>query len=224
MLLPSPFDDRVAFFALEHPTGELFEFTPAELSVAPRGASAERRIEFALGRRAALHALMRLGHPASSPLPRRERLPVWPTGIKGSISHTRYGDAIRAVAAVGIDTKVSALGLDIEAIRPISERVLRRIAHPAELAWIAAGDASRRAVALFAAREALYKAIHPLYRQPMHYRETHLDWDDELGGFRGTTALPQLGASTIKSVVNIRSVEDLVVAGVALDAELSLEG
>lgn len=216
MLPNSPFDKRVVFTSLHHSSSELFEPTPAELSIAPRGASALRRIEFILGRRAVSEGLKTLGLPDAPPLLRVGRLPVWPPGVRGSVSHTHIGGQIRAVAAVTIDSEIAALGVDIEGIRPISARVLQRIAQPAELDWVRSGDSARRAIAVFAAREALFKALSPVYGHPMLYRETHLAWSEEENGFRAVTELPRLHRAPVESVVRIIYRDSDVLAGTVI--------
>ncbi len=216
----SPFEKRVVFTALEHRASELLELSPAELAVAPRGASALRRIEFVLGRRAIAAALNQLGRATVEPLPRIGRLPVWPAGVRGSLSHTLAGESIRAVAAVTDKPDISGIGVDIETIRSISDRVLERIAHPAEIEWVRSADSARRAIALFAAREALFKAISPLYRQPMLYRETSLIWSEDEGAFHALTELPRFKRPPLESVVSIRYSGDVVLAGTVVNGRI----
>lgn len=218
MLLPSPFDSRVFFACREHSSTALFDLSSEELRVAPRAGSVARRIEFALGRRAASEALKELGHRHDAPLSRVDRLPAWPRGVIGSISHTRIGETTYAVAALSTDPTLVGLGVDIEGIRPISERVINRIAQPDERAWIEQADSERRAITVFSAREALFKALSPLYAQPMLYSETELLWIDAERRFHGVTKLPRLQLAPIKTTIEVRYGEGVVITGVAIDA------
>src|SRR5690242_5958922 len=82
----------------------------AEEAAAVAGAVAARRAEFAAGRSAARRALAELGiGPVALPVGER-RMPVWPTGIVGSITHC----VGLAAAAVAWADDLAALGIDVE--------------------------------------------------------------------------------------------------------------
>lgn len=116
--------------------------------------------DFALGRAAADDALGRLGEPRA-PIPvGASGEPVWPDGIVGSISHTPG----LAIAIVGRREEFLGIGVDVElAGRNVDERTFARICTPAELEWVRAGpDPKLRALMLFCAKEATYKALSGL--------------------------------------------------------------
>jgi len=82
-----------------------------------RRAVETRRIEFARGRSCVRRAMAALGLQ-SAPILSRDRAPIWPTGVVGSISHCRnYCCAVvgRADgwAAVGLDAEL-LVGLDLQ--------------------------------------------------------------------------------------------------------------
>jgi len=119
-----------------------------------RQAVAKRRSEFLAGRLCAALALRALGAPET--VGRRGRAPVWPAGVRGSITHT----AERAIAVAS--GSVLALGLDCE-------RLLAP-AMAAEIAPLVLTEAERRRrppgwdearflTLAFSAKEALYKAL-----------------------------------------------------------------
>lgn len=118
-----------------------------------------RRAEFAAGRAAARAALAALGlAPAAIPMG-PDRAPVWPQGAVGSISHA---DGI-ALGIVARATGLRALGLDAEPDEALPEDVAAEILRPEERARVAASpDPGRAARLVFAAKEAAYKAQHPL--------------------------------------------------------------
>ena len=129
-----------------------------EEAAAVRRARPSRQSEFAAGRHAARAAMVRLGLPAL-PVPQAaDRAPVWPAGLRGSISH----DTDLAVAAVsrgGAD-----LGLDIEPAQPLEPELWAEIALPGEIEALAPLPALSHGMAarlLFCAKEAAYKAWYP---------------------------------------------------------------
>ncbi|GIR37699.1 MAG: hypothetical protein CM15mP49_30840 [Actinomycetota bacterium] len=60
--------------------------------------------------------------------------PIWPSGVVGSITHSRG----YAAAAVAKQSDVHSLGLDAEIDEPLSSRVLRRISIESEQEWVKA--------------------------------------------------------------------------------------
>ena len=129
-----------------------------------------RRLEFRAGRDCARRALNQLGY-SSQALPRRgDRTVEWPTGLVGSVTHTRdYGAAVVARSCdwggVGIDAELKA-GVD-------DPRLWQVIATPDEIAWLS--SKGERAVAyatlLFSAKEAFYKAQYCLTAQWVNFDE-----------------------------------------------------
>ncbi len=74
-------------------------------------------------------------------------LPGCPLSL--SLSHSG-GYVAAAVAGTGI-------GIDLQELREISDRVLRRLYSPEERSWIGAGDRTRRAIRLWTMKEAYAK-------------------------------------------------------------------
>ena len=82
--------------------------------------------------------------------------PIWPDGIVGSISH----DSLVAVAAVAMRHDFSALGIDIEPAEALPSDLLDLVVTPQERAKL--DDDPYQGRLLFAAKEAVYKAVYPL--------------------------------------------------------------
>lgn len=117
--------------------------------------SPARRADFLAGRRAAAFCLAELGR--SGPvLAAPDGRPLFPSGLSGSISHS--GGWAACAAGVG----VPAVGVDLERRGRVPLAGLRHVCAPEEEPWIRAApdeaEADRRATAMFAAKEALYKA------------------------------------------------------------------
>jgi 4'-phosphopantetheinyl transferase EntD len=129
-----------------------------------------RRRASGAARRAAREALAALGGDANASLARAPgRYPLWPQGFVGSLAH----DEALAVALVAPAVRLAAVGVDVEPAAPL----------PDDVAEIALSAAERRAVAgdlvlgraIFAAKEAVYKAINPLDGTPLEYEDIEVD-------------------------------------------------
>jgi 4'-phosphopantetheinyl transferase EntD len=134
--------------------------TEAELALLHPRSVAARRAAFVAGRAAAHAALAELDRDVPAILAGRMRQPLWPEGIAASLSHA--GDVAVALAAPQEHT--GGVGIDIELARPAPE-LWDQVPLPGERRWLQAiGDTAERdrmLVALFSAKEALYKAFFP---------------------------------------------------------------
>lgn len=119
----------------------------------------KRRADYLAGRYAARQLLKEAGCNGVVPTG-RDRAPVWPTGWRGSISHTDKW----AIAILAPRCPIISLGVDIETFRPdimleiattfttASEReVLAATCLPFEMALLV----------VFSAKESLFKALYP---------------------------------------------------------------
>jgi 4'-phosphopantetheinyl transferase EntD len=134
--------------------------TDAELAVLhPRSVPA-RRAAFVAGRTAAHAALADLDRDVPAILAGAMRQPLWPPGIVASLSHA--GDF--AVAMAAPLERTGGVGIDLELARPAPE-LWDQVPTPMERRWLRAiGDPAERdrmLLALFSAKEALYKAFFP---------------------------------------------------------------
>jgi 4'-phosphopantetheinyl transferase EntD len=96
--------------------------------------------------------------------------PIWPRGIIGSLAH----DAHVAVAAAGLHRDVSALGIDIEPAEALPEDLLETVATAQELRKLDADPCRGRL--LFVAKEAVYKAVHPLDQTFLDHHDVEIDF------------------------------------------------
>ena len=133
---------------------------PEERSAVER-AIPRRQREYATSRVLARRLLDDLGRTSAPIVSREDRSPVWPEGFTGSISHT-HGICVAVVSPLG---EVRALGVDVERRRELTPRHAEMIMTPAERAHTdeatAAGQTSADLI-VFSAKEAVYKAQHPL--------------------------------------------------------------
>ena len=134
-------------------------FEEDEMALLPPRAVPARREAFQLGRAAAHEALSRIGRDDQPVTIGEEREPVWPDGVVGSISHA--GEV--AVALVAPSTAAAGIGIDIESRRYAPE-LNQHVPRPEERAWLEDADAEERhdrLLALFSAKEAIFKAFYP---------------------------------------------------------------
>ena len=119
-------------------------------------------------RRVARELLSELGH-VNAALPKcASGAPIWPGGVVGSLAH----DATVAIAAVARRDAIAALGIDIEPLEPF----------PLEIDTVATARERRSLPGepyagrlLFAAKEAVYKAVHPLDGQFLEHHDVEVD-------------------------------------------------
>jgi 4'-phosphopantetheinyl transferase EntD len=147
------------------------------------GASARRKVEFTAGRSCARRALALLGRPAE-PIPAAaDRLPIWPPGITGSISHSQS----HCVAAVAFKTStVQTLGIDIEQADAVDLDLADAICTRTERDWLvrqSAGMRQRLLTGIFSAKESVFKAQYHLSRALFGFDTIHLDLAFEHGVF-----------------------------------------
>ncbi|WP_230293344.1 4'-phosphopantetheinyl transferase [Croceicoccus sp. Ery5] len=154
-------------------------------------AVAKRRDEFTAGRACARHCLIELGlEPA--PIPVGEMgMPLWPDGVTGSITHS---DGI-AMAVALRDGAVRSLGIDIEPASSVTDAMHAIVLTPAERDALPPQDRAIAATALFAAKEAFYKAQFPISRRFVDYREVGVELAEGRFSVQVQSDIPSIGAA-----------------------------
>jgi 4'-phosphopantetheinyl transferase EntD len=131
----------------------------------------KRRRASGAARIVARELLGQLGCSNTTALPKAASgAPIWPDGIVGSLAH----DSQFAIAAVGRRHDVAALGIDIEPAESLPFE-LDLIATPRELLKISSYRYIGRL--LFTAKEAVYKAVHPLDNIFLEHHDVEIDFD-----------------------------------------------
>lgn len=132
-----------------------------------------REREFRVGRALAREALAQFGIADHPLLPAETREPLWPDGIVGSISHC---EGICAVA-VAESKRFSGIGVDLERIGRIDDRIIESVCTPDERRQLGTMEPSlrqRRLSLLFSAKESVFKALFPLTRQFLEFHDVAL--------------------------------------------------
>jgi 4'-phosphopantetheinyl transferase EntD len=95
--------------------------------------------------------------------------PIWPAGVVGSMAH----NAQIAVAAIGLQRDLEAVGIDIENVVPLPTDMLELICTPREIHAIS--DYPLGTKLLFVIKEAVYKAAYPLDHKFLNFHEIQVD-------------------------------------------------
>ena len=165
-----PKEVSVAALPLEGP----FPLGFTEEEVCIEGSNALRKQEFRAGRACAREAMKKLGCPPS-PIPAgAQRGPCWPSGVVGSISHTREC----CVAAVAFMDDFKSLGLDMEQYARLKPELWRLVLTRDEAVWVEGFSESERvchAALIFSAKEAFYKYQFPLTQTWLGFQDVEVD-------------------------------------------------
>ena len=139
------------------------------------GASEARYREFSSGRCVA-HEALRLRGIADQVIGSENRRPIWPKGTCGSISHTKS----LAAAVVSNAAVILSIGIDIEPVTAVSDRVAERILLDPEKDWVSDTASMEWRTTFFSAKEAVYKAASSV-------TDTFLGFQDVLVEINETT-------------------------------------
>lgn len=151
------------------------DILPASL----RHAAPKRRQEFVAGRLAALAALRAAGlaDPAV-PAIGVDRLPVWPEGWRGSISH---GTEIAVAVVVPDKGGQQVLGLDLEPVMPRDlAQQLGASLMPEARAGGRGMPADIEITRVFSAKETLFKALYPQVRAIKEFSAARAIWQGDM--------------------------------------------
>ena len=163
------------------------ELWPEEFALIER-AIAKRQCEFAAGRILARRAMKTLGVSEKPILRGQDRAPIWPSGLTGSITHTRSHCAVVLARANGT---VRAVGVDVEQSEPLKEHLLEAITTERERAWLGERHSPLlHAKALFSAKEAAYKAQYVMTNTYLGFGAMDVQLDLEAGTFEARMNQP----------------------------------
>jgi 4'-phosphopantetheinyl transferase EntD len=137
----------------------------------------KRRREFAAGRVLARDLFARIGlDPSQRAVPLlndADRVPVWPAGVVGSITHCSSLCAVAIASA----RHSAGIGLDVEPAEPLKTELEPQILRAGDAACLHGLPQHARhlgGVLTFSIKEAVYKAIYPTYRRFLDFHEVGL--------------------------------------------------
>ena len=152
-----------------------------------------RRQQFTAGRCLARRAWQALGREPEPLLNDAQRVPRWPAGLVGTITHTHAWCG----AAVAFANEVSGLGADVEAATPLEPGLWDRVCRPEEREFLHALPAERSgllAKGVFSAKESIYKALYPSVRVFLDFQGMSLELEPSPPG-NGATSGAEAGAT-----------------------------
>jgi 4'-phosphopantetheinyl transferase EntD len=155
----------------DEPSPPLF---PGEEALIER-AVAKRRLEFQKARECARTAMARFGLGDQALLSGKDREPLWPAEVTGSITHTQGLCAV----AVGSSRSYSALGIDAEPAEALASALVSRVCREgddwsrAEAAGALESSVLPRLV--FCVKEAVYKCQFPLSRKFLSFGDVTVE-------------------------------------------------
>lgn len=126
----------------------------------------KRKEDFLAGRYCAKKSLDKFNYNLTELQISKDRSPKWPTGIVGSISHTK------SLAIAVTSNTCSALGIDVE--ENIALERYQKIKHlilSYEEEQLIKDDLVIGATLIFSSKEALYKLIYPMCKQYFGFLE-----------------------------------------------------
>lgn len=135
---------------------ESFEYPEEGRGLA--NAVSKRRNEFIVGRRCARAALAGIGMKPCALPPDESRMPQWPNGVTGSISHS-VGLCCAVTAYTDL---IACLGVDLETTTRISSGVIERVMHPLEEEFVKGNQAYGSLI--FSVKESFFKAQFPVWK------------------------------------------------------------
>jgi len=136
----------------------------------------KRRLEFFAGRAAAHRAMVALGISPVPVLMGKDRAPVWPVGLIGSISHCSE----ICVALVATTENYQSLAVDIEPDTDLPMEVTDLILSPTEesrLARLPKKDRGWLARLIFSAKETVFKLQYPITKKMLEFNDVEIVFD-----------------------------------------------
>ncbi|WP_296707345.1 4'-phosphopantetheinyl transferase superfamily protein [Rhodoblastus sp.] len=123
------------------------------------------------------------GHAGAAILKSPSGAPIWPEGVVGSLAH----DACVAIAAIARACDFVGLGIDIEPDDVLPAEMVDLVATPAERSRYGRNFLCSRA--LFVAKEAVFKAVHPLDGVFLDFQDIEVDVESQVAYVRLSRAV-----------------------------------
>jgi 4'-phosphopantetheinyl transferase EntD len=185
----------------------------------------KRKLEFAKGRECARRALASFGLRDVLLLSGKDREPLWPAEVTGSITHT----AGLCAVAVAASNRYVGLGIDAEPAESLERGVAERVCRgDDDRSWrrIASLESSVLPRLVFSVKEAVYKCLFPITRTFLGFDQVSVELDE--GAFRATLriAAPPFRPGTVfagrwRRVPGVRDTASHLIAGAWIVAETS---
>ena len=181
--------------AVSNVSGNPQSLYPEEWRAVAKAVS-KRQQEFAAGRHAARVAMRGIGLSDMAIPCNADRSPAWPTGLTGSISHSRSV----CVVVVGREKDIEAIGIDIEEQIPIEHDLWPTICSQQELALMDRTNEAARGLMvtrIFSAKEAFYKWQYPQTKRFLDFHDVAIEIDTSRSAFMARCLVDQAPLSRL---------------------------
>lgn len=161
--------------------GELFPEEATHVARAVRS----RRQEYLAARLGLRRLLAELGMAPVAIPTASDRSPVFPAGVRGSISHTRGYCAV----VLGPSSHFAGIGLDVETLGRMRPELWNHVLIESEQRWLQGQDEDQRAVLatlVYSAKECFYKSQYPITRTFLGFHDVAVEIDRGTRQFRAT--------------------------------------
>lgn len=178
MLIDFKLSGVSAFGAILPLDSQVAENYAVWLPVGMKDVASVRKQEFIAGRFCAVQAAKNIGYELNHLPSAATREPMWPEGLKGSITHSKQ----LAIGCVSLSDDLESIGIDAEEkIKSgLGREVEKVIANEDELGLLKLKEPEDGLTILFSAKESLYKALFPIVRSFIDFKEVVLtDLDSE---------------------------------------------
>ncbi len=142
---------------------------------------AKRLKDFRASRYCARKALEQVNISGFPLLPSKDRAPVWPAEISGSITHK--GD--RCLAVISAKSKITSIGVDIEYNSPLKNTLTKQILTESEIQGTD-HDSQDLILAklIFSIKESIYKCLNPIYNQWIGFKDVTVKLNQSMNNFQ----------------------------------------
>ena len=130
----------------------------------------KRKQEFIVGRLCTRKALSEIGIEGFPLLMGKDRAPIWPSGVVGSIAHT----AGYCGVAIAQKIDIESVGLDVECVEQVNRDTWKHFCNQQELSQInslAINEQQKNAALVFSAKECLYKCQYPISKKWVSFHD-----------------------------------------------------
>jgi len=161
--LPGNCDRIICLYSV---VGDYTECLAHQEADAVSSAVIKRKKEYSTGRWLAHHALSRLGRDTDALLSGGAREPLWPEAVTGSITHTDS----RAAVAVAYTADILGIGLDMERVGAVDQKLLPKLLTDVERENLNGIDSTL----IFSAKEACYKLLYPIVGEYVDFQAVEI--------------------------------------------------
>lgn len=137
----------------------------------------KRRAEYLAGRYLAHQVLKKLGYSNFTLLRGKDRAPLWPLGVSGSISHSKD----TALCTANHTSAMSGIGIDIEAQMPAKHAFELQDNIISEMEYVLLHQQQQQQqtfeqllTLVFSAKESLFKALYPQVRRYFDFLDARI--------------------------------------------------